>query len=117
MSSSTASPSEWPFADPINALAITTKRVLYEGHPVLLVTHDDDGDWQILCGTTNDPADGLVVCLGDMYEKDSSLVHVSQADNKTVRRIVGGSAENLPVSIVVVSDKENWVSFVENALS
>lgn len=73
MSSRAAAPSEWPFADPVNALAITTKRVLYEGHPVLLVTHDDDGDWQILCGTTNDPADGLVVCLGDMYEKERSL--------------------------------------------
>jgi hypothetical protein len=70
-------PSEWPFADPINTLVITTKHVLNDGHPILLVTHDDDGDWQVLCGTTNDPADGLVVCLGCAYERDTSIGQLS----------------------------------------
>lgn len=60
----TFSPSEWPFADPTDTLAYTTNRVLNDGYPILLVSHDDDGDWQMLCGTTNDPADGLIVCLG-----------------------------------------------------
>jgi hypothetical protein len=73
----TFSPSEWPFADAINTLAFTTKRVLHDGYPILLVSHDNDGDWQMLCGTTNDPADGLIICLGCIYERDTSLAQVS----------------------------------------
>jgi hypothetical protein len=63
----------WPFEDPPNTAAITTRQVL-EGAPVLLVTHDaDDGGWQFLCGTTDDPADGRVVGLGRMLARDPTL--------------------------------------------
>ena len=56
----------WPFADTPNTASITTRQVL-EGAPVLLVTHDaDDGSWQFLCGTTDDPADARIVGLGQM---------------------------------------------------
>lgn len=44
-----------------------------DGYPVLLVTHDEDGDWQVLCGTTNEPADGRVVCLGCLFQLDRSI--------------------------------------------
>jgi hypothetical protein len=64
---------DWPFADPINTTAISTKRVFVDSFPILLVTHDDDGDWQILCGTTNAPEDGLVVCLGCAYQRDRTI--------------------------------------------
>jgi len=64
---------EWPFNDPPNVAAISTRPVVENGHPVLLVTHDDDGDWQILCGTTNETADGRVVCLGCAFELDRSI--------------------------------------------
>jgi len=64
---------DWPFAEPVNRLAITTTRVLHQHFPVLLVTHDDDGSWQVLCGTTNDPKDGVAVCLGCMFKLDRSL--------------------------------------------
>jgi hypothetical protein len=37
-------PMDWPFDAPTNALAYTNQRVLREGHPVLLVGHDDDSD-------------------------------------------------------------------------
>ena len=49
----TFAPSEWPFSDPTDVAAISTRRVIEEGYPILLVTHDEDGDWLILCGTTN----------------------------------------------------------------
>src|ERR1700760_4903149 len=64
---------DWPFEDPPNVAAISTRPVIEEGHPVLLVTHDEDGDWQILCGTTNETADGCVVCLGCAFERDRSI--------------------------------------------
>jgi hypothetical protein len=68
---------EWPFSDPMNVVAISTKQVFSENHPILLVSHDYDGDWQILCGTTNDPKDGIVVCLGCAYDRDRSIGNVA----------------------------------------
>jgi hypothetical protein len=65
--------SDWPFSEPANRAAFTTIRVLREGYPVLLVSHDQDGDWQFLCGTTNDTAHAAVVCLGCAYERDRSV--------------------------------------------
>jgi hypothetical protein len=63
----------WPFADTPNTASITTRQVL-EGAPILLVTHDaDDGSWQFVCGTTDDPADARVVGLGQMYKRDATL--------------------------------------------
>jgi hypothetical protein len=70
--------SDWPFDDPPNVTTITTRQVLEHGYPILLVTHDeDDGTWQALCGTTNDPDDGRVVGLDCLYERDSSIGELS----------------------------------------
>jgi hypothetical protein len=66
-------PAEWPFADPENTEAFTTTRVIEENYPILLVTHDEDGAWQILCGTTNDPEHARAVCLGCLYERDKTI--------------------------------------------
>jgi hypothetical protein len=68
----------WPFADSPDVTTITTSKVLEEGHPILLVTHDeDDGMWQFLCGTTNDPKDGRVVCLDCVFERDPSITELA----------------------------------------
>jgi hypothetical protein len=67
-------PAGWPFAEPPNVAALTTRQVLDDGRPVLLVTHDaDDGMWQVLCGTTDNPADGRVAHLQHLYERDPSI--------------------------------------------
>lgn len=65
--------SDWPFSDPTNTVAISTRQVLKEGYPVLLVSHDLDGDWQVLCGTTTNVEDALVVCLGCAFENNRSI--------------------------------------------
>jgi hypothetical protein len=65
--------SEWPFADPENVAAISTVQVFRQELPILRVTHDDDGDWQVLCGTTSDVKDGIVVCLGCAYQRDKTI--------------------------------------------
>jgi hypothetical protein len=51
--------------------------VLDENHPILLVCHDDDGDWQFLCGTTNDSDHGRLVCLNDIVKLDPSVNEVA----------------------------------------
>ena len=65
--------SEWPFSDPENTMAISTVRVFNEDSPILRVSHDDDRDWQVLCDTTVDPKDGIVVCLGCAYARDKTI--------------------------------------------
>jgi hypothetical protein len=65
--------SEWPFSDPENVAVVSTVQVFRQSLPILLVTHDDDGGWQILCGTTSDVNDGIVVCLGCAYQRDKSI--------------------------------------------
>jgi len=65
--------SEWPFSDPISTVVVSTRQVFKGNLPVLLVSHDDDGDWQVLCATTNDTDDALVVCLGCAYQRDKTL--------------------------------------------
>ena len=69
--------SDWSFAEPENVAAISTVQVFRQEYPILLVSHDDDGAWQILCGTTSDPKDGIVVCLGCVYQKDKTIAEVA----------------------------------------
>lgn len=65
--------SHWVFDEPRNLGVITTTKVLDENHPILLVTHDEDGNWQFLCGTTDDPKDGRLVCLNDIVQLDPTV--------------------------------------------
>jgi hypothetical protein len=67
----------WPFQEGKNRAVFTTKPVIQQGHPILLVSHDAEGDWQFLCGSTNRPEDGAVVALGEMLKRDPSLGKVA----------------------------------------
>lgn len=71
---------------------LTTSRVL-SGAPILLVTHDDDGDWQFLCGTTNDPVDGRIVHLKHIVAMDPTVSEVADLPLgwRAFRDEVGGS--------------------------
>jgi hypothetical protein len=67
----------WPFHEGRNRAAFTTRPVLEGNLPILLVNHDEDGDWQFLCGTTNRTEDGRIVSLGGIFERDRSLAPVA----------------------------------------
>jgi hypothetical protein len=57
-------------------IAITTRQVLHEGWPILLVTHDaDDGSWQFVNGhgDTDDTDSARVVAAETMLEVDSAI--------------------------------------------
>jgi len=60
---------DWPFKCSENVGCVTTRQVMEEGYPILAVLHDKEGTWQILCDTTEDPDDGMIVCLGCLFEK------------------------------------------------
>lgn len=69
--------SSWPFNDAKNRGVFTTRPVLDGEHPILLVTHDRDGDWQYLCGTTNDTKEARVVRLESIAENFPSIREVA----------------------------------------
>ena len=55
----------------------TTRQVMSGDLPILLVSHDEDGGWQLLCGTTNKMADALLVSLGSVLHRDQSLTDLA----------------------------------------
>lgn len=85
------SESSWPFHEGKNRACLTTRRVL-DGLPILLVSHDQNGDWQFLCGTTNEPKDGALVCLGEMVDRNETLGEVADLPDgwRAERRTIGG---------------------------
>jgi hypothetical protein len=67
-----ATDKSWPFSDAKN-LGVTTTQQVLDGHPIQIVSHDDDGDWQFLCGTTNDVDDARMVALEEIVNLDKTL--------------------------------------------
>ena len=63
----------WPFNEQKNLGVFTTNRVIEKGYPILLVSHDEEGDWQFLCGTTNDSENARLVCLKEIVEAHPSV--------------------------------------------
>lgn len=62
------------FAEPPETVVFTTSRVTEQGYPVLVVAHDaEDGAWQFLCGTTNDPHDGVTTSLGHIIGRHPEI--------------------------------------------
>ena len=84
----------WPFTDPPNVATVTMRQVVHGGAPVLLVSHDaDDGGWQFLSGGTFEVADGLLVSLRSMVERDPGLAELADlALGWEARREQAGSA-------------------------
>ena len=67
----------WPFLAAKNSTAITTARILDSGFPVLLVSHDVEGEWQFLCGTTNKTEDGRVASMQYFVENHPSVIELA----------------------------------------
>ena len=64
----------WPFCESKSLGVYATKYVVEDGHEVLRVSHDVDGDWQFLCGKTTDSADARLVCLEEIVERHPSVL-------------------------------------------
>ena len=66
---------DWPFAAPKNLAVITTRSIVVEGKPILIVSRDEDDDgWQFLDGSTPDEANAMVVSLYSMVQLDPSIL-------------------------------------------
>jgi len=67
----------WPFSDPPDRRVFTTRFVLDKDFPILIVSHDPDGEWEFLCGTTDKPKDARQVLLGEVVDLDERLLEVA----------------------------------------
>lgn len=64
----------WPFDQAENVAAITTKQVIDDGEPILMVIHySDDDSWAFLCNTTGKEEDGRVIGMGTALKLDPTL--------------------------------------------
>jgi len=64
----------WPFDQPSNCAAITLRSIVFDGHPILHVTHDaDDHGWQFLGLEDADPDAAAVVSMWEVVALDPSV--------------------------------------------
>ena len=69
---------DWPFDQAKNVAAITTKQVIKESFPILMVVHyEEDDSWAFTCGTTNKSEDLMVVGMGEVVSIDSTLYSIA----------------------------------------
>ena len=82
---------DWPFQAAVNTLTYCTVKVASDGFPVLQVSHDEDGDWQFIDATTEEPGECALLCFGCIYQRDASLAALSDLPRgwTAVREAVG----------------------------
>ena len=65
---------EWPFDQAQNVAAITTRQVIEDNKPILMVIHySDDDSWAFLCNTSGAESDGRVICMSTALNLDPTL--------------------------------------------
>ena len=53
--------------------AFTCSHVLEENRPILYVKHDDDNDWQFLCGEMHTTEDGRIIDFDEVIDLDPTI--------------------------------------------
>ena len=54
-----------------------TKFVYDKSQPIVQVTHYEDGEWQFMCNTTDDPDDGMVICMGCFISQFPEMIELA----------------------------------------
>lgn len=69
---------DWPFDQPKNCAAMSTKPVVFDGEPILYVYHDeDDHGWQFIGEEGGTAENAAVVCMESIVSMDSSVKEVA----------------------------------------
>jgi hypothetical protein len=69
---------KWPFAVARKTAVFTTRDIIEEGKPILLVMHDqDDGAWQFHTGETVPASEAKIVALDEIIFRDPSVVELA----------------------------------------
>ena len=69
---------KWPLTDACNTAVFTTRDIIKEDKPILLVTHDqDDGAWQFHTAKTVPVSDAKIAALDEIVYHDPSVVELA----------------------------------------
>jgi hypothetical protein len=68
---------DWPFEDDPDTVAFIVWRIVKGETPILLVSHDDDGDWQFLDGEAVLTSDAARVSLANVVRMDPGVVELA----------------------------------------
>ena len=69
---------EWPFSQPRNCAVISLREIVFEGKPILYLTHDkDDEGWQFLTREPVSKEDAVVVTLEEIVQLDPSILKLA----------------------------------------
>ncbi|MCE9635567.1 MAG: hypothetical protein K8T90_07675 [Planctomycetes bacterium] len=69
---------DWPFDQPRNCAKITLRTIVFQGAPILHVTHDvDDLGWQFLGLADANEADACIVALDEAVALDPTVLHLA----------------------------------------
>ena len=62
------------FKESLDKAVFTTKYVVVENSPIVYVSHDEEGDWQVFSSEEDiEIEDSMVVSLGEILEIDQSV--------------------------------------------
>lgn len=64
---------KFPFEDIPNTLCFTCCHVVNERHPILYISHAEDGLWQFLCGKSHSVEEAVVVSLAEILKIDPKV--------------------------------------------
>lgn len=87
---------EFKFNDAENKAVFTCNHVLDQKKPILYVSHDNDGDWQFLCGKSDHSEEnGKIISLKEAVEMDGTLNFLFEMPIGVgaERKIIGGKWE------------------------
>jgi hypothetical protein len=83
----------WPFDQPRNCMAFALRSIVFDGAPILYVSHDaDDHGWQFLDGKPIDMANAALVRLDTIVRHDSSVLAIADMQRRARRKIRLGGA-------------------------
>ena len=64
------------FKDSSKKAVFTCLHIIEHNSPILYVKHDNDGDWQFLCGDNHTTEDARVIALQEIINIDPSVSKV-----------------------------------------
>jgi hypothetical protein len=78
----------FPFDFPENMYVFAYRHIFDEGRQILYICHEGSGDWQFLCDVSrsHEAKDGMLVCLRDMVDQDTSIAALASMSLRYVRR-------------------------------
>lgn len=92
---------DWPFTDPRNFEAFTTRRVLEGDEPILAVYHEaEDGTWQFMGNAGWKPEDLVLACLEHLVGRDRAVRDLADLPRGwgAVRRSASAPWERFPLA-------------------